>query len=91
MVSRKRCALPCCCGKTCRCGLRAFEAPGALGCDGAGFVARRSDVAAGWEYAETPGRAIGIRRLCVYDAQSASSPFLGYSKLLKWRRRERPG
>lgn len=61
--------------------VRAFEAPGALGAAGAAVVIRRSDAAAGWEYAEADGRAAAIRRLWGYDGQSASEPFLGYSNL----------
>ncbi|MGQ0604036.1 MAG: DUF2264 domain-containing protein, partial [Anaerolineales bacterium] len=37
--------------------VRAFEAPGALGCSGAASVTRHSDPIAGWEYAEAEGRA----------------------------------
>lgn len=67
--------------------VRVFEAPGTLGCNGAGDVTRRSDPAAGWEYACAQAdefgeqRAVGILRLCGYDAQTASRPFLGYSNL----------
>ena len=61
--------------------VRAFEAPGALGCEGAAKVTRRSEPAAGWEYAEAEGRALGIRRLLGYDGQQPSAPFLGYSNL----------
>ncbi len=61
--------------------VRAFESPAALGCGGAAAVTRCSDAAAGWEYAEAEGRAVGIRRLLGYDAQRASAPFLGYSNL----------
>jgi hypothetical protein len=61
--------------------VRAFEAPGALGCEGAASVVRRSDPDAGWEYAEAEGRAVGIRRLWGYDGQSASAPWQGYSNL----------
>jgi hypothetical protein len=71
--------------------VRAFESPGALGCDGAGQVTRRSDCSAGWEYAcsqprtagdfERDSRAVAIRRLLGYDAQQASRPFLGRSNL----------
>jgi hypothetical protein len=61
--------------------VRAFEAPGALGCDDASNIVRRSDPDAGWEYAEVDGRALGIRRLLGYDGQRASAPFLGYSNI----------
>jgi hypothetical protein len=61
--------------------VRAFEAPGALGCEQAGAIRRRSDPTAGWEYAEVDGRALGIRRLWGYDSQHPSAPFLGYSNL----------
>jgi hypothetical protein len=61
--------------------VRAFEAPGALGCNGAAKVMRRSEPAAGWEYAEAEGRALGIRRLLGYDGQQPSAPFLGCSNL----------
>jgi hypothetical protein len=61
--------------------VRAFEAPGALGCDQAAGLQRRSDPAAGWEYAEADGRAVAIRRLLGYDGQQSSRPFLGYSNL----------
>lgn len=67
--------------------VRAFESPGALGCRGASQISRRSDPVAGWEYAcaqeDESGerRAVGIRRLCGYDAQYTSRPFLGYSNL----------
>lgn len=61
--------------------VRAFESPGALGCAGAAAVTRRSDPAAGWEYAQAEGRAVAIRRLWGYDGQSPSAPFLGYSTL----------
>jgi hypothetical protein len=59
----------------------AFEAPGALGSDQAAGILRRSDLAAGWEYAEADGRAIGIQRLIGYDGQKASAPFLGHSNI----------
>ncbi len=61
--------------------VRAFEAPGALGCDRAADITRRSDPSAGWEYAELDGRALGIRRLWGYDSQQSSAPFLGYSNI----------
>ncbi|MEK6573505.1 MAG: hypothetical protein AABZ58_04235, partial [Chloroflexota bacterium] len=61
--------------------VRAFEAPGALGCERAADIVRRSDPSAGWEYAEAEGRALGIRRLWGYDGQQASAPFLGYSNI----------
>jgi hypothetical protein len=61
--------------------VRAFEAPGALGCDGPAGILRRSDPEAGWEYAEAEGRAVAIRRLLGYDAQAPSAPFSGQSNL----------
>lgn len=61
--------------------VRAFEAPGALGCDCAADIVRRSDPSAGWEYAQVDGRALAIRRLLGYDSQRASAPFLGYSNI----------
>jgi Uncharacterized protein conserved in bacteria (DUF2264) len=69
--------------------VRAFEAPGALGCEQAVGIQRRSDLAAGWEYAEAATRgsvvggagAIAIRRLLGYDGQLASRPFLGHSNI----------
>lgn len=61
--------------------VRAFEAPGALGCDGAAGIGRRSDPEAGWEYAEGAGRALAIKRLWGYDNQRASAPFFGYSNI----------
>ena len=61
--------------------LRAFEAPGALGCSDVSKVERRSDPVLGWEYAEAEGRAIGIRRLLGYDGQCESAPFLNYPNL----------
>lgn len=61
--------------------VRAFEAPGALGCEGAACVTRRSNPAEGWEYAEAEGRALAIKRLWGYDAQQPSAPFLGYSNI----------
>lgn len=71
--------------------VRAFEAPGALGCDCAAGIVRRSDPISGWEYAEGEGRALGIRRLWGYDSQHASAPFLGYSNInLAYRYSEFP-
>jgi hypothetical protein len=61
--------------------VRAFEAPGALGCDDASQIVRRSDPEVGWEYAEVEGRALGIRRLLGYDCQQASAPWQGYSNI----------
>ncbi len=61
--------------------IRAVEAPGALGCQGASNLLRRSNPDMGWEYAEAEGRALGIRRLWGYDGQQASAPFLGYSNI----------
>jgi hypothetical protein len=61
--------------------VRAFEAPGVLGCSGAYRVKRRSDSLFGWEYAEAEGRAIGIRRLLGYDGQYVSAPFLDHPNL----------
>jgi hypothetical protein len=61
--------------------VRAFEAPGALGCHRAAGVQRRSDAAGGWEYVQAEGRAVAIRRLLGYDGQQASHPFLGHSNL----------
>jgi len=61
--------------------VRAFEAPGALGGQGASKVLRRSNPNMGWEYAEAQGQALGIRRLWGYDGQQASAPFLGYSNI----------
>lgn len=61
--------------------VRAFEAPGTLGCSDASKVKRQSDSLHGWEYAEVEGRAIGIRRLLGYDGQCASAPFLDHSNL----------
>ena len=61
--------------------VRAFEGPGALGCDHAASILRRSDPAEGWEYAEADGRALAIQRLLGYDAQCASAPFRGYSNI----------
>lgn len=61
--------------------VRAFEAPGTLGCSNASEVRRRSDPVTGWEYAEAEGRAIGIRRMLGYDGQCVSAPFLDHSDL----------
>lgn len=71
--------------------VRAFEAPGALGCDGAAGIVRRSDPQAGWEYAEGAGRALAIKSLWGYDGQHASAPFFGYSNInLAYRYSEFP-
>jgi len=71
--------------------VRAVEAPGALGCERAAAIIRRSDPAAGWEYAEADGRALAIRRLRGYDHQSSSAPFLGQSNInLAYRYAEQP-
>jgi hypothetical protein len=59
----------------------AYEAPGALGCEEPKAILRRSDPAAGWEYAETEGRAVAIQRLAGYDGQKASAPFLDQSNI----------
>ena len=59
----------------------AVEAPGALGCEHPATIRRQSDGAAGWEYAEAEGRAVGIRRLMGYDSQRPSAPFLGQSNI----------
>jgi hypothetical protein len=59
----------------------AFEAPGTLGCEQPAKVIRRSDPSAGWEYAETNGRAISIQRLFGYDCQNVSAPFLDQSNI----------
>jgi hypothetical protein len=67
--------------------VRAYEAPGALGCQQAAGIQRRSDPAAGWEYAEAAAggsadtAAVAIRRLLGYDGQLASRPFLGHSNI----------
>lgn len=61
--------------------VRAFEAPGALGCGGAAQVKRRSNPAEGWEYSEADGRALAIKRLWGYDAQQPSAPFRGFSNI----------
>jgi hypothetical protein len=71
--------------------VRAYEAPGALGCDRPAEISRHSDRIGGWEYAEVDGRAIGIRRLVGYDSQRPSAPFQGYSNLnLAYRYSEFP-
>jgi hypothetical protein len=59
----------------------AFEAPGALGCDKAVNMIRRSNPTAGWEYAEAEDRAVAIQRLLGYDTQKASAPFLDQSNI----------
>jgi hypothetical protein len=59
----------------------ACYAPGALGCERPVLIRRRSDRAAGWEYAEVEGRAVGVRRLLGFDEQAASAPFQGDSAL----------
>jgi hypothetical protein len=59
----------------------AYEAPGALGCEGPAKIMRRSDVQSGWEYAEADGRAIAIQRLFGYDCQSPSAPFFDQSNI----------
>ncbi len=66
--------------------VQVHEAPGALGSAGPVGVVRRSDPAAGWEYAETDlgasgVRAIGIGRLLGYDGQAVSAPFRGFSNI----------
>ena len=61
--------------------VRAFEAPGALGCADASRIKRRSDTVLGWEYAEAERRAIGLRKLLGYDAQCTSAPFLDHQNL----------
>ena len=69
--------------------VQAYEAPGALGCEKAAGIQRRSDPEAGWEYAEAPAeadgaagaRAVAIRRLLGYDGQLTSRPFLGHSNI----------
>jgi hypothetical protein len=71
--------------------VRAFDSPGALGCECAAKIIRRSNPQAGWEYAEVDGRALGIRRLLGYDGQYASAPFMGYSNInLAYRYSEQP-
>jgi len=61
--------------------VKAFEAPGALGCEKPIDIVRRSDQQAGWEYAEADGRAIAIQRLFGYDCQKTSAPFLDQSNI----------
>ncbi len=61
--------------------VQAYEAPGALGTDAPTHITRRSDPAAGWEYAEVDGRAVGIQRLLGYDAQHPSATFLDQSNI----------
>jgi hypothetical protein len=61
--------------------VQAYEAPGALGCEEAASIQRRSDPAAGWEYAEAEGRAVAIQRLAGFDGQLSSRPFLGHSNI----------
>lgn len=61
--------------------VQAYEAPGALGCEQPTTIMRRSDVQAGWEYAEAEGRAIAIQRLVGYECQQTSAPFLDQSNI----------
>jgi hypothetical protein len=61
--------------------VRAFEAPGALGCEQPANILRRSNPLAGWEYAEANGRAVAIQRLIGYDSQQASAPFSDQSNI----------
>jgi hypothetical protein len=61
--------------------VRAFHAPGALGCDRPSDIRRRSDRSRGWEYAEAEARAVGVCRLIGYDDQRPSAPFQGDSTL----------
>jgi hypothetical protein len=61
--------------------VRAFEAPGALGCEQPASILRRSDQEARWEYAESEGRAVAIQRLIGYDYQQTSAPFLDQSNI----------
>jgi hypothetical protein len=61
--------------------VKAFEAPGALGCEQPSNLLRRSDQGAGWEYAESEGRAVAIQRLFGYDCQQTSAPFLDQSNI----------
>ena len=61
--------------------VKAFEAPGALGCERPIDIVRRSDQHAGWEYAEADGRATAIQRLVGYECQQASAPFLDQSNI----------
>ena len=59
----------------------AFEAPGALGSEQPAKILRRSDQGAGWEYAESEGRAVAIQRLIGYERQQTSAPFLDQSNI----------
>jgi hypothetical protein len=59
----------------------AFEAPGTLGCEKPTNIIRRSDPAAGWEYADAQDCAIAIQRLIGYDSQRVSAPFLDQSNI----------
>ena len=61
--------------------VRAFEAPGTLGCNDTSNIVRHSNPDKGWEYAEAEGRALGIRRLLGYKGQSVSAPFLDHPNL----------
>jgi hypothetical protein len=61
--------------------VKAYEAPGALGCEQPTTMVRRSDGRAGWEYAEAEGRAIAIHRLLGYECQQVSAPFLDQSNI----------
>jgi hypothetical protein len=61
--------------------VRAFEAPGALGCEKPIDIVRQSDQQAGWEYAEANGPAVAIQRLHGYECQQASAPFLDQSNI----------
>ena len=61
--------------------VKAFEAPGALGCEQPNAILRRSDNQMGWEYAEVEGCAIAIQRLAGYDCQKVSAPFLDQSNI----------
>jgi len=61
--------------------VRAFEAPGALGCEQPTNIVRRSDDQMGWEYAESGDHALGIQRLFGYDRQKSSAPFLDQSNI----------
>jgi len=58
-----------------------YHAPAVLGCSRPAGIVRRSDAAAGWEYAEAEGRAVAIARVLGYNAQQPSAPFLGRSTL----------
>jgi len=71
--------------------VQAVEAPGALGTDTPTHITRRSDPAAGWEYAEVDGRAVGIQRLLGYDSQRPSATFLDQSNInLAYAHAEQP-